>query len=172
MQMYQRGFTQTPETSVRFTGNWGGSSSSSSGLEGATPFEKMRRLSMLGGLGARGAAMLLANPSDTATSEVGPVEPPATPVHSSVPNHRGRVIRATSPINVHGSIERESSRSSSGVAATQVPEAFKEAKLRDKMSKASRDSVLKISNKALNVHSLADDRLKALEGHLSSTGKS
>jgi WD40 repeat protein len=178
MQMYQRGFTQTPETSVRFTGNGDGGCSSSSSLEGATPFEKMRRLSMLGGLGARGAAMLLANPSDTTTptttsevGPVGPVEPSATPVHSSVPNHRGRVIRATSPINVHGSSERESSRSSSGVAATRVPKAFKEAKLRDKMSKDSRDSVLRISNKALNVHSLADDRLEALESHLSSAGK-
>ena len=60
----------------------------------------------------------------------------------------------------------------SDVAATQVPLQFKEAKLREKMSFHSRESVLKISKRVLNVHALDGDSFKRLENLISPPSQS
>lgn len=131
--------------------------------------ERMQRFNA-SGMGARGSALLIA-PSG---GEGGPSAPPGVGPSSSTPNQRNRALRATSPIDTAASYISESGGDVklSDVAAISVPRRFKDAKQREQKSLRSREDVLKISRRVLDVHTLDNDRFQTLENKVAKPARS
>lgn len=131
--------------------------------------ERMQRFNA-SGMGARGSALLIA-PSG---GEGGPSAPPGAGPSSSTPNQRNRALRATSPIDTAASYISESGGDVklSDVAAISVPRRFKDAKQREQKSLRSREDVLKISRRVLDVHTLDNDRFQTLENKVAKPARS